>query len=160
MVATSTADVAAWDTSSGPPPSRSAAPNRERDDHPDLPGAGADQEHEQVGHEDPERYAEGHLHRAAAALPESHAERDHGGHGREERPRVPEELGRREPGQGRGHGRVQDRARADEERLAPALEAGARPRCRLRAELLAAQARPRDPVGHQRALNARPLTFP
>ena len=53
--------TAAWVTNRVPALSSSVIDHRQRDQHADLPGAGADQQQQQVGEEHPDRHADGDL---------------------------------------------------------------------------------------------------
>ena len=74
--ATSTPDVAACETTSGPPPSSTAAAIASSDDERDLRRARPDRRDQQVADGDPERDADHHLQRAAAAQAGREAEHD------------------------------------------------------------------------------------
>ena len=100
--------------------------HRERDDHTDLPGAGADRGHQGVADRDPDRDPDRELDGAAAALAGRQPERDDGRDRREERLRVADHLGGDQPGERGRHGRVQDRPRVGDDPLSPGPQARAR----------------------------------
>ena len=80
-VVTSTAEVAAWDTTSGPPPSSSAAPIASAVTTAICQVPVPITKTSRSATRMPECHAEGDLHGAAAALAQAQAQRDHGGDG-------------------------------------------------------------------------------
>ena len=122
--------------------------HRQRDDERELPPAGPEPDHEQVGDRDPERHAEHDLDRAPPALALRQAERDHRRHGREERARVPDHLGRDEPGDRRRERRLEDRARGVAQPLRPHARGNARPLRRLPEQRVGALGERAGRLGH------------
>ena len=75
-VTTRIADTAAWVTSSGPPPRKTAIARGQEDDPDQLRGARAELEDQHVGQRDAQRHAERQLDRAVQPRPDRQPERD------------------------------------------------------------------------------------
>ena len=100
--------TAAWVTKSRPASSRNAVDIDERHHHGELPGAGAEQQHEEVGDEHPDGHAQGHLGDPAQPLAVGGAQAQHRRDRGEERVGVTEQLRGDQPGQARRERALRD----------------------------------------------------
>jgi hypothetical protein len=135
----------------------------EADHDRELPGARAEHQDEQIADGDPERDADDDLEGAPAALAERQSERDDRRDGREERPRVADDLGGDEPGDQRGQRDLDDRPGGERDSIRARARGGPRPLRRLLEQGLGAIAQ--APGGlhgarswHTPASRPRPMT--
>ena len=96
--------------------------HREEYDDGDLERPVPYDEHEEVGHREPDGDPEDEFYGAPVPLAERYAEADNGGYGGEEGLLVPDEHLGHQVGQTRGHSRLQDRPRAGPETVVPRRE--------------------------------------
>ena len=85
-------------------------------------------EHQEVGHHEPDGDPEDEFDGTPVPLAERYAEADDGGYGGEEGLLVPDEHFSHEVGQARGHSRLQDRPHVGPETVVPCRETGTDPR--------------------------------